>query len=120
VIKVKVVLTLPTPPSANTYYRRSGHIVHLSHKGRDYKTKVAQLVKQQTSHHFGSARLKVSVLYTPETLRREDLDNRLKSLNDALSILFDDDSQIDSLSIDRLPKDKTRAGVTVSIEEIQK
>lgn len=100
---MKVILELPMPPSLNTYYRRSGHHIHISDKGRQYKQEVADIVSEHCFAKFEDRRLRVHINLHPATKRKSDLDNRLKGLADALQDagLFEDDSQIDDLRIVR-------------------
>jgi len=97
-------LTLPYPPSVNTYWGFKGHQRFLTTKARQFKGAVAHEVSL-TSTRFGASRLEVSVdLHAPDK-RVRDIDNVLKPLLDALvqSGLFDDDSQVDMLTITRKP-----------------
>lgn len=113
------MLELPWPPSNNTYYRRVGAKTLISAKGRDY-------CKAVTAHCLAAGvrktegRLQVAIVACPPDRRRRDLDNMLKGLLDALTHggAWDDDSQIDHLTIQRGPI-KAGGVVTVSIEQIQ-
>ena len=98
-------LTLPWPPTVNTYYRSVNGAVKISEKGRSYRLAVAdQVLIQRGAKHF-SGRLLVRVTaYVPDK-RKRDLDNILKSLLDSLTHagVWEDDSQIDDLHIVRGP-----------------
>jgi len=98
-------MAFPPPPSNNIYYRRSGHHTHISVKGREYKQTVCELVAQFYPIKFGCAPLKVHIDFYPATKRKMDLDNRFKAILDSLTAagVWDDDSQIDELSIQRKP-----------------
>lgn len=67
---------------------------------------------------FGNARLSVNIYIHPRSRRIFDLDNCLKAILDALMAanVYDDDSQIDMLSITRSDPRKGGAAV-VSISE---
>jgi len=100
-------LTLPFPPSVNTYWRSvviNGRVrVLISKKGREYRKAVAAAVAG-TKWKGGSRRLAVDIhAYMPDN-RRRDLDNLLKAALDALSSagIYEDDSQIDLLHILRV------------------
>ncbi len=96
-----VKLMLPYPPSVNRIWRRVGTKTVLSRDGRLYRERVAELLAGMDG--FGDARLEVEILVHPPDRRRRDLDNVLKAPLDALTHarMFDDDSQIDRLVLDR-------------------
>lgn len=105
-----IVLTLPFPPSLNSYYRspNKGKLAgrHLiSEEGRAYRIAVLAAVLQAKVKHAIQGRLAVTVMaYVPDR-RRRDLDNMLKALLDALTHagVWNDDSDIDALTIRRGP-----------------
>ena len=97
-----MILTLPYPPSVNTYYTTVAGRRVLSAKGRQYK----ELVWAETRGSLcfpACVRLSVSIALYPPDKRRRDLDNTLKSLLDALTAasVWADDSQIDELTVTR-------------------
>lgn len=98
-----MILALPLPPTINHYWGRSGNRTFLSKKALDFRQVVQDYAVDNKLQSFGDARLEVHVCIYPATKARIDLDNRLKPLNDALmeAGLFDDDSQIDYLSVKR-------------------
>lgn len=75
----------------------------LSKAGRDYKQAVAEYVIEHKTPKLGNARLEVTIWVYPSNRRIFDLDNRLKAILDALQDagVYDDDSQIDVLMIQR-------------------
>jgi len=100
------VLTLPFPPSVNRYWRHVGPRVLLSREGRSYRERVCSLLaaarlSPDTSTFRG--RLDMIVILHPPDRRRRDIDNSMKSLLDALAHagVYEDDSQIDHLTIER-------------------
>ncbi len=101
-----VLLEVPFPPSVNSYYRsiRRGRICQsiLSEKGREYALSVLEKIGPQKPLQ---GRLAVSVELFPPDRRKRDLDNYMKSLLDALTKIgvWEDDSQIDRLTIARGP-----------------
>lgn len=118
-------LVLPFPPSANHYYRHptkgplaGRHLI--SEDGRAYRTAVRLAVLQQLKAPVKTmvGRLAVTIVVNPPDLRRRDLGNMEKALNDSLQHagVFRDDSQIDDLRIIR--DEPLRGGrVVVTVEE---
>jgi len=95
-----VILTLPFPPSTNTYYRKFRNRMVIGEKGRAYKKAVALVCSQLPLLETFKLPLRgrvalVAWLYPPD-LRRRDLDNFCgKALLDALKgIAFGDDSLV--------------------------
>lgn len=105
-----IELVLPYPPSVNSYWRHptrgalaGRHLI--SEKGRQYRQALEALAAEHRWPKLGSARLQVHIEAWMPDKRRRDLDNVLKAALDGLAHagLFDDDSQIDRLSIERAP-----------------
>ena len=101
----RAMMTLPFPPTVNTYWRSVGGRVLISEKGREYRQAVAELAAEQRWPKYGDSRLSVSIEAWMPDKRRRDLDNLLKSLLDSLTHagVWDDDSQIDGIAIWRAP-----------------
>ena len=97
------VIALPWPPSLNRYYRNVGGRTLISKAGREYRRAVCEIAARSNWPRHGAARLRVSVWVQPPDRRRRDLDNISKSVLDALTHagVWDDDSQIDALHIER-------------------
>lgn len=98
-------LTLPWPPALNSYYRHVGHKVLISEKGRDYRKAVAdQVLIQRGAKHY-EGRLSVHIEAHVPDKRQRDLDGMFKAVLDSLTHagVWGDDSQIDELSIKRMP-----------------
>lgn len=100
-------LTLPYPPSVNSYWRHplrgplaGRHLI--SEEGRKYRTNVAAAVYEQRACQKLSGPLSVSVALCPPDHRRRDLDNTLKGLLDAMTHagVWGDDSQIRRLVLE--------------------
>lgn len=116
-----MTLTLPYPPSINTYWRHVGPRVLISANGRRYRRAVGDAVllgisAGQIAKEPLPGRLAVLVEAAPPDRRARDLDNTLKALLDALTHagVWLDDSQIDDLRIVRCPH--MRGGqVTVTV-----
>jgi crossover junction endodeoxyribonuclease RusA len=77
--------------------------MHISTKGTEYKKTVCYIVSQFYPIKFGCVPVRVHIDYWPATRRKDDLDNRFKAILDSLTAagVWDDDSQIDKLSIQR-------------------
>lgn len=95
-------LTPPYPPSVNSHWRCVGGVVLISTRGRRYRAEVAACVLE-AGIRLGSSRLAVMLDVYPPDKRQRDLDNLPKGILDALQFahVFDDDSQIDRLTIVR-------------------
>jgi len=95
-------LTLPLPPTINSYYQYHGHRRYIGSKGLQFKKTVAHIVSLSKAN-FGSNRLSLYVTINFADRRKADISNRIKALEDALcqAGLFEDDSQIDILVINR-------------------
>lgn len=111
-------LELPYPPSVNTYWRQVRGRFYIAGPGIAYRKEVVRRLAE-----YGitkrSGRLAVEVLLYPPDKRRRDIDNALKSLLDALGHggAYDDDSQIDRLSVAR--QERVEGGMTlVTITEL--
>lgn len=97
-------LTLPHPPTLNTYWRRVGNRTLLSAKGRRYKEDVrVRLIIGRVRPLAGL--LGVEIDWYPPDRRRRDIDNILKALFDSLGKggAYEDDSQIVRLTIAKFP-----------------
>lgn len=101
-------LTLPFPPSVNSYWRApnkgplSGrHLI--SADGRKFRSNAAAAVIEQLRRLPKpiTGELSVSVVLFPQNRARRDLDNYLKALFDALthSHVWEDDSQIKHMDV---------------------
>lgn len=104
----KIKVTVPyTPPSVNSYWRRTKHGgVRVSEKGREFKQNVADYVFWECdipeTPVFKSDKIKINLTLNFKEKRKRDIDNYCKGIFDALTgILWEDDSQIISLHIDR-------------------
>ena len=100
---------LPYPPSVNGYWRNFKGRQIISKRGRDYRIDaINTLIRLGLSHERLEGRLSVSVIIHPPTLRKYDIDNWCKAPFDALTHaeFWNDDEQIDSLSIKKAEKIK--------------
>ena len=115
-----LLLSLPFPPSVNTYYRNFRGMMVLSKEGRDYKNAVAEYLIDVNAPKLGDAKLKIEMVLRPRDKRKIDIDNRIKAVLDSLQDagLFDDDYQVDDLRIIRGEPIKN-GKLLVMIEEIE-
>lgn len=93
----------------------------ISKAGREFKEKVSDYIAEYKVPKLGSARLEMKVVIYPRDKRKQDIDNRIKALWDALTDagVFDDDEQIDVLIVER-GEIKKGGGVLVFIEMLDK
>ena len=98
-----VSLTLPYPPSVNTYWRRNGSRYFVAKAGKAFRAAVLDEVSSAMRNVILRGRLAVNVGLNPPDRRRRDIDNVCKALLDALgyAAVYEDDSQIDRLTIVR-------------------
>lgn len=98
-----IVLNLPLPPSVNSYWGFHGHRRFLTKKANEFKELAKLAVYQANVPKLYEQRLCIYIYLHFADKRKTDIDNRVKSLLDALcqTGLFQDDSQIDELHIFR-------------------
>lgn len=95
------MLIYPFPPSVNSCWGFSGHHRFLTKKAKAFK---AEVVLASIGHkRYGESRLFVSIVIHMPDKRIRDIENYTKVLNDSMcqAGLFDDDSQIDKLLVER-------------------
>lgn len=116
-----LVLNLPLPPSVNSYRTIFRGRMGISKAGREFKALVSDYVVEYRVPKLGKARLEMKVIIYPRDRRKQDIDNRIKALWDALGDagVFDDDEQIDVLVIER-GEIKKGGGVLVMIDILDK
>jgi crossover junction endodeoxyribonuclease RusA len=117
-----LILNLPLPPSINSYWGFSGHRRFINKAGVAFKQAVSDYVAEYRVPKLGDARIEIHVTLYPKDRRIQDIDNRLKSLFDSLSNngagVFNDDSQIDVLLVQR-GEIKKGGGCLVMIEILE-
>lgn len=124
-------LTLPWPPSVNTYWRsivlpKKRHAtVLISEQGREYRKTVAWYCSSFTVKNWAEAHraqpMAVQILAYPPDRRARDLDNILKSLLDSLThaAVFRDDSDIWDLRVTRACVSAPPGRVMLKIQPFQ-
>lgn len=108
----------PWPPSVNKYYRRHGHIMHVSSKGTKYHKDIRAIIGDTFPTLTG--RLAVEIHAYPPDRRKRDIDNLFKALLDSMQKagVYADDNQIDLLTISRHHRIDDGM-VVVNVEEIK-
>ncbi len=100
-----MLIRLPWPPSVNHFYRAIGRgRVVISDEGREYIDRAGWSVfEQHPKCKRLAGRLSVTIMATMPDKRKRDIDNILKVSIDCLtkSHVWNDDSQIDKLAIER-------------------
>jgi crossover junction endodeoxyribonuclease RusA len=116
-----LVLNLPLPPSINHYWGQHGHRRFVSKSGIKFKLEVQDYVIVHNVPKLRDARLQMQVTLYPKDKRKQDIDNRIKALWDALASagVFDNDEQIDVLIIER-GEIKKGGGCLVLLEILDK
>jgi crossover junction endodeoxyribonuclease RusA len=91
----------------------------VSKAGKEFKAQVSDYVVEYKVPKLGTARLEMQVTLYPKDRRKQDIDNRIKALWDALADagVFDNDEQIDTLMVQR-GAIKKGGGCMVIIEKI--
>ena len=96
-----IEITLPWPPTVNTYWRNFNGRMLISKKGREYRQAVADqvLIQRGARHYQGKIKMTIEAWRPDE--RKRDLDNLLKAPLDALTHagVYLDDHLIVHLSI---------------------
>ena len=116
-----ISLTLPLPPTINHYYGqrpRGGR--YIKPAGQEFRRIVAEIVAQ-AGYRTIEGRVSLFVAIYPADRRKQDIDNRAKALQDALTNagVWLDDEQIDELHLVR--KEVIKGGqVKVVITEASK
>lgn len=115
---MKIFATLPYPPSVNHYWTMGNGRIYISAEGRAYTRQVDHALRHCPRV---SGMLRVSILTSPPDHRRRDVDNVLKCLLDSVTKagLWEDDSQIIDLSIQRGEPTPPVGSVEVCVEEIK-
>lgn len=124
-----MIIVAPYPPSINHYWRTYRGRMIVSAEGRAYrnlietaKVSIVDANGNVSASLLGAkrfetlaGRLDVRINLTMPDRRRRDLDNAMKPLLDALQHagVYEDDSQIDRLLIERNPNGTPRAVIEI-------
>lgn len=113
-------VSLPFPPSTNTYWRNVKGRTLISEKGRAYRGEVIAEVLQHGNNLKLAGRLHVEMELFPPDKRRRDIDNFSKAILDALTHagLWLDDSQIDKMTVVRGAVNKEFPHAYITVQEV--
>lgn len=107
------------PPSVNNYWGHKGSMRYVKKRAKEFRGSVVEVVDEDGAPNL-KTRLAVHVELHPPNRRKFDVDNYLKPLLDAMEAadVFEDDSQIDRIIVERLPIDEAGNGcVDVTVIE---
>lgn len=113
-------LTLPYPPTVNTYWRRTKNRFYVSKKGIDFRNSVYAIALENKAIKNLTNSLKVEILAIMPDKRTRDLDNLGKAVCDSLmySGVIEDDKYIDDFRIVRSGYERNNGKIDVYISEI--
>ena len=111
-----MILHIPFPPSVNTHWQRSPHGMDLSKRGRRYRQEVYDALAHCAVKLTG--RLALHITLHRGDRRKYDIDNCIKPLVDALmhAGIFEDDEQVDKLTVVRGERQKPGGAVVVATQ----
>ena len=92
------------PPTVNHMYRTGYKSRYKTLEVREYQNyAVSKMRERWTGRQTCTGRLELRLIFTTDDKRRWDIDNRVKALQDCLSIagVIRDDSQLDALHVER-------------------
>jgi crossover junction endodeoxyribonuclease RusA len=115
-----MTLTLPYPPSANTYWRRNGHRYFIAPAGVAFRTEVVARCKATGAKPLSGC-VEMAVTLVPGDRRRRDIDNTLKPLLDALTHggAWTDDSQVKRLIVAMGKPEPKQGRCVVTLAQIE-
>jgi len=97
-------LTLPFPPSVNSYWRNTRKGVLISASGRSFRTNAIGAVYEQLKRRPNpiTVNVAVAVILYPPSRQTRDLDNYLKAIFDSLTHagVWADDSQVKRFTVE--------------------
>ena len=110
----RIRITIPWPITVNHYWVVRSKRRFLSREALAFREEIALLARPYL-YWFGDSRLSMHIDCYPPDKRKRDLDNLLKSTLDALqhARVFNDDNQIDRLSIWRHNDSTVKEGCAV-------
>lgn len=99
------LVRLDFPPSTNTYYRRAGHVMHISAAGKRFKQAAHQdIIEQLGQWEVLTCRVGIQIELSRGDKRSYDIDNYIKPVLDVLKLaVIEDDKQVDFIIVKRRP-----------------
>jgi len=118
-MSASVCYWLPWPVTVNAYYRSTPGGVKISSRGRAFANEVESCVHEQGGMRL-SCRVSLRVELYPQTRRKYDADNVLKSLLDSLEKagVLENDEQVWDLRVIKHDKEDGVCGARVTITPI--
>jgi len=97
------MITMPYPPTVNTYYAVDRNRKILSRKGRSYKKEAMVYLYEQAVPKGGEGPYSIYIRVRPPDKRKRDIDNLIKPLLDSLVEYgaISDDSEVVDLRIQK-------------------
>lgn len=95
---------LGLPPTVNHMYRTGNRSRYKTLEVREYQQYVVNKLREAwTGRKTLTGRIEMRLVFTTDNHRRWDIDNRVKALQDCLSVagVIRDDSQLDALHVER-------------------
>ncbi len=95
---------LGLPPTVNHMYRTGNRSRYKTLEVREYQQYAVNKMREAwQGRKILSGRIEMRIIFTTDNKRRWDIDNRVKALQDCLSIagVIHDDSQLDALYVER-------------------
>lgn len=112
---------LGLPPTVNHMYRTGNRSRYKTLEVREYQQYVVNRLRDEWNGRKAmDGRIDVRITFTADNKRRWDIDNRVKALQDCLSMagVIQDDSQVDSLHVERCYGNAQ--GTHMTVQEITK
>ena len=102
------------PPTVNHLYGMSGRRKYKTPEGKAYQERVISQMQKQYSAEPYTGPVGLRIVFTTADRRRWDIDNRVKALQDCLTMagVLADDRQVDILHVER----KYGAGATTHLQ----
>ena len=118
---VLIKLELPgLPPSVNHMHMKAHGRVFRTKECREYQEQVtAELITTWGDNPPFAGRAELEIIFTTNNKRRWDIDNRVKALQDCLTMagVIKDDSQIDRILLERKFRSENKTILRLSIHE---
>jgi len=115
-------ISLPYPPTVNTYYSVVRGRKILSARGRVFKRDAVKHILRWCQGPPSEGSVYLQILITPPDRRRRDVDNIIKPILDALTEagVYGDDSQVVGLTVVKGEPDKHDPKAMVMVYELDR